>query len=334
MGKGFKHLKTQIVHKPGAHIRSSPIGMPSLDKMPLISLVNSRGGGKTTLASHIARTYNDCPQEVEPGKPVFDRFFILSPTYEQNEHVWKFLSIDTDDVYLEPTQAAINDIMSKIEEDFEDYKEYKEQIKRFDNCMKQIKSEKCINSLDIEDLLWMFSIGFKKDSIKNKYDREQPPCFMLIVDDCSHSRLYSGTTNNQFINLCLRNRHYNCMIMNCTQSWKSGMPKALRQNSSIIGIGRLKDEHLIKDIYDEVSDDLSWPEFRPLFEKGTEDPYTFFMILQDFPREEGKYRKNLDEILSPAMLKNGFEGTKGAEAGRCRAGRGGGKAQQVEGVGN
>ena len=89
------------------------------------------------------------------------------------------------------------------------------------------------------------------------------------------------------------------MIMNLTQSWKTGMPRALRQNSSMIGIGRIKDEHLIKDIYDEVSDDLTFNEFRPMFEKGTDEPHSFFMMLQDFPRTEGKYRKNLDQILSP-----------------------------------
>jgi hypothetical protein len=304
MPRGFSKLKTQVVHKPNAHIRDSPDGMPKLDKMPLISLVNSRGGGKTTLASHIARTYNDYPQSQEPTKPVFDRVFVVSPTYEMNIHAWRFLPIDNNDVYLEPTQEAINDVMGKIEDDFEDYKKFKDGRKRFDEIMKQIKSEKNINTLDFDDLMFMMDIGFKRENIVNKYDRELPPCFMLLIDDCSHSRLYSGGTNNRFINLCLRNRHYNCMIMNCTQSWKTGMPRALRQNSSIIGIGRIKDEHLIKDIYDECSDDLTYEEFRPLFEKGTEDPHDFFMMLQDFPREEGKYRKNLDIILSPTMIKN------------------------------
>ena len=302
MPRTFRNLKTQVVHKKNSHIRNSPEGMPKLDKMPLISLVNSRGGGKTTLASHIARTYNDYPQQVEPGKPVFDRVFVVSPTYEMNRHCWDFLPIEPDDVYLEPTQDAINDVMTNIEDDFEDYKKFKDDRKRFDKVMEQIKSERNITTLDFDDLMFMMELSFKRENITNKYDREMPPCFMLIIDDCSHSRLYTGGTNNKFINLCLRNRHYNCMIMNMTQSWKSGMPKALRQNSSIIGIGRLKDEHLIKDIYDEVSDDLRFDEFRPMFEKATDEPYSFFMLLQDFPRNEGKYRKNLDQILSPENI--------------------------------
>ena len=51
--KVLKHLTLNPIHKPQAHIRESPDGLPTLDKAPLLSACGSRGSGKSMTLSNI-----------------------------------------------------------------------------------------------------------------------------------------------------------------------------------------------------------------------------------------------------------------------------------------
>ena len=53
------------------------------------------------------------------------------------------------------------------------------------------------------------------------------PSLLLIVDDMSHSQIYSTSRQNPFINLCLRHRHINhgkgITIFLAAQTFRSGI---------------------------------------------------------------------------------------------------------------
>ena len=69
---------------------------------------------------------------------------------------------------------------------------------------------------------------------------------------------------------------------------------------------RIYDQKLIDDIYQEVSNDLTIDEWKKLFEYATdgEDGHSHLTIFFDMPKNEGKYRKNLNEIISIDDVKN------------------------------
>tara|TARA_Y100000004_G_C8597697_1_gene279220 strand:- start:211 stop:408 length:198 start_codon:yes stop_codon:yes gene_type:complete len=59
-------------------------------------------------------------------------------------------------------------------------------------------------------------------------------------------------------------------------------------------------------MYDEISNDLTFEEWDKLFRFCTsdEDGHSFLCIMFDLPKNNGKYRKNLNYIINPDDLKN------------------------------
>ena len=293
----IKHLELDPIHKPNAHIRESPPGLPSLDKSPLISACGSRGSGKSMSITNLLRLYQDYPQK--DGKKTWDRVFVISPTYEENKHYWKFLNIDDDDVHGNPTINSVMDVVNKIDTDIEEYKEYLAKKKLAIKVIQKLM-EHGIERLTDKELLFLYEINFNINNITWKYDREVPPMFCLIIDDCSHSKIFSNSGNNKFSNLALRNRHKNCTIAMMVQSYKGGVPKFLRSgNLSCLMLWRIYDQKLIEEIYNEVSNDLTKEEWQRLFTFATvgDGGHNHLTILFELPINEGKYRKNLSEII-------------------------------------
>ena len=269
-----------------------------------MSACGSRGSGKSMTMTNLLRLYQDYPQK--DGKKTWDRVFVISPTFEENMHYWDFLKIDEDDAYLNPAISSVNNVVAKIEEDIELYKEYLEKKEQAIIILKKLMKVG-MEALSERELLLLYSINFDIKNVKWKYDREVPPCFCLIIDDCSHSKIFSNSGTNKFSNLALRNRHKNTTIAMMVQSYKTGVPKFLRQgNLSCLMLWRIYDQKLIDDIYQEVSNDLTIDEWKKLFEYATdgEDGHSHLTIFFDMPKNEGKYRKNLNEIISIDDVKN------------------------------
>ncbi len=61
--KVLKHLTLDPIHKPSAHIRASPPGLPTLDKAPLLSACGSRKKKKSMTMTNLLRLYQDYPQK-------------------------------------------------------------------------------------------------------------------------------------------------------------------------------------------------------------------------------------------------------------------------------
>ena len=296
--KILKNLETTPIHKPNSHIRESPNGLPDLDKSPLLSFVGHRGSGKSMSCTNLLKLYQEYPQ-LDGGK-TWDRVFIISPTAEQNMHYWKFLDVDEDDIFIDPTISAVNEVVKRIDDDNLDYKEYLAKKKIAQKVLDKFKKFGDEVLTDAEVLL-LYEINFDMKNVKCKYGRNTPPMFCLIIDDASHTKIYSNSGANKFSNLTLRNRHKNCTIAMLVQSYKSGVPKFLRQgNLSVLCLWRIYDQKLIDDIYQEVSNDLTKQEWEALFKyaTGDEDGHSFLCIMFDMKKNEGKYRKNLNEIIN------------------------------------
>lgn len=128
------------------------------------------------------------------------------------------------------------------------------------------------------------------------------PVPLLFIDDCSHSPIYAPSRSNPLVNLTLRHRHlggqgYGLSIQFAVQTFKSGVPKALRQNTMQFLIFKTNDSGTILDIYEEVGAFCVKEEFLSLYNQAIEDKHDFLCIDLNAKDESRIFRRNWDTFL-------------------------------------
>jgi PhoH-like protein len=248
----------------------------------LCGFIGMRGSGKTYAMVNLANKYLD--------EGSFTRVFIISPTYESNP-IFHILHADDDDVYSNPLAATrdINDILKKCKQDYEDYESYEFYMKAYNKWKKG-------KTLQLDE----------HTTLENNNYEEPPeiprPSPLLIIDDMSHSDLYSTSRQNPFINLCLRHRHINhgtgITIFLAAQTFLSGIPKALRQNIQQYFIWPTKDTTQLDAIYHEVANLVQRDDFIKMYEQATRDPHSFLTIDNNPTHPSLQFRRNFNIYLT------------------------------------
>eukprot|EP01041_Mallomonas_annulata_P008685 gene8685-17935_t len=201
----------------------------------LIAFIGHRGSGKTHALVNLAKRYLD--------EGSFTRVFCISPTFESNP-VFHILGIKKEDVYsnLHNSIAAIEDILAKCKTDSDDFDDYEAYM----NAYRKWKRGK---NLKLDEHTMLENNDFQKPP---EIPRPSP---LIVIDDMSHSDIYSTSRQNPFINLCLRHRHINhgkgCSIFMCVQNFRSGIPLALRQNLQVMCIWPTHDSGQLEAIFHE-----------------------------------------------------------------------------------
>jgi hypothetical protein len=266
-----KHKKIKVPHAPK-------------ELFPLHTLcafIGMRGSGKTHAMVNLARKY------LNEGS--FTRVFIISPTYESNP-IFHVLHIDREDVYsnLHTSLQDINDILKKCKKDSDDYDDYHDYMKAYIKWKRNIK-------LNLDERTMLENTNYQKPP---EVPRPSP---LLIVDDMSHSDIYSTSRQNPFINLCLRHRHINhgkgITIFLAAQTFRSGIPLALRQNIQQYFIWPTKDETQLEAIYHEVANLIDHDTFLKLYKKATQNTHDFITIDNNPPHPLLQFRRNFDTFL-------------------------------------
>jgi len=128
------------------------------------------------------------------------------------------------------------------------------------------------------------------------------PVPLLFIDDCSHSPIYSPGRDNPLVNLTLRHRHiggqgYGVSIQFAVQTFKSGVPKALRQNTMQFLIFKSNDISNILDIYQEVGAFCTEEEFLRLYSLAIQGKHDFLLIDLNAKDDARVFRRNWDTLL-------------------------------------
>jgi hypothetical protein len=261
-----------------------PYSPPELFTLHMLAaFIGNRGSGKTHAMVSLARKY------IEEGS--FNRVFIISPTYESNP-IFHVLHAEEEDVYtdLHGAAKALDDILAKCAQDDKDYRDFCKYKKAYERW-------KMDKTLTYEQQVILQN---------NQYAKPPPnipaPSPLLILDDMSHSDIYSTSRSNAFINLCLRHRHINkgrgISIFMATQTFRTGLPKALRQNVTQMFIWPTKDQTQRDAIYHEIANLVDKEEFESLYDEATKEPHSFLTIDSNAPHPSLQFRKNFDTYLS------------------------------------
>ena len=244
----------------------TPKVAPNLFKLhTLAAFIGPRGSGKTNAAVLLARRYLD------DGS--INRTFIISPTIDSNS-------------ILASVKASV--------EEYEETKAYNNIWKRWKLYVKGKGP-----ALTIPEFNIMENNNFKA---RPKLPRPSP---LLIIDDMSHSDLYTPSKKNSFINLCLRHRHLykvGISIFMLVQTFKTGIPKCLRQNIQQFFLWPTHDMSQLDSMYEEFANLCTYEDFIYMFKKATKERHNFMTIDLNAPDPLLQFRKNFDEIIIPPEL--------------------------------
>lgn len=193
----------------------------------LLIAIGKRGSGKTVAITSLLHNLKK--------DKALDRLFVITPTWESNKGAFEGLPVDEEDVFHEPTDEAIEEVVKRVMQEKKDLEDYKEKVKlkrRMEAALRQMKSDDDVDSVDPELLLAAFHSGI--------LDQEEPehkwggkaPVLALFIDDSVGSKMLGS---RPFLNFCLRHRHVGAglgvSVIMASQAYTTqvgGLPKAIR----------------------------------------------------------------------------------------------------------
>lgn len=270
------------------------------------------GSGKTNAMILEARRYLDHGS--------FNRVFVMSPTYDTNTAFLALPEVRDEDVYRDHVnvQRSVGDIMQAIKEAVKQWKSYlliKDVMERKAKGQQLTqREEELYNSMAGRELI--------------PVDRPSP---LIIIDDLSHSNLFSPSPSNPFINLVLRHRHLEgvgATIFFCCQTFKGGITKALRTGAvRQFHIFPCHDATQLQAIYQEAGSMVTKDEFDNVYRRAIAGDDHNFLTIDTQPQGETlalrrahRFRRNFDTFLvAPATVIQAEEVDEGEPDGRERA---------------
>ncbi len=269
----------------------SPETSPALFKLhTLAAFIGPRGSGKTNAVVLLAKRYLD------DGS--INRVYIISPTYDSNR-IFDLLHPQPEDIFknMHSCLSDIQTIVASVKEDVDEYeanKAYNEIWKRW----KRFEAGKG-PPLKTHEYNLMENNQFKK---RPTIPRPSP---LLIIDDMSHSDLYTPSKKNSFINLCLRHRHLfkvGLSIFMLVQTFKTGIPKCLRQNIQQFFLWPTHDMSQLESMYDEFANLCTKEDFMDMYVRATKTPHSFMTVDMNASDPLLRFRKCFDTILLPETM--------------------------------
>jgi len=247
----------------------------------MAAFVGQCGSGKTNAATLLALPYF--------AEGYFTNVYIISPTIENNQ-IFFTLGLKDEDVYSDfnNPDVALQDVLRKVDELAVAYKD-KLLYKKAYQAYKKGKETYAMRVLLTEKRF-------------EKPEEAVRPVPLLILDDLSHSRVYSTSRQNPMVNLALRHRHISegigISIFMLVQNFKS-VPRALRQNISVFAIFRTEDVGQLEEIYEELAGTVTLDEFLSAFYEATKDSKHDFLAIDRFNGDfQHTFRKNWDQYIT------------------------------------
>ncbi len=250
--------------------------------------VGNVGSGKTNATTLLIQEYFDYG--------TYNELYIISPTFEYNASL-QTLKPKPENVYTNAREglAAIEDISKKtkiLAKEYFDEVKYKLSYKRWKEGNPTFDDE------------YVLAVQQHRKPIKHL----QWPSPCLIIDDMSHSNIYSSG-HNAFSNLVLRHRHLHHIgisIFMLVQTFTTGAPKALRQNTRQFLIWKTHDQTQLKVMYDSLASRVTFDVFMAVYKKAIEGSnHNFLTIDMTAPDDNKVFRRNFDEfLLVENLIKN------------------------------
>lgn len=270
---------------------------PSRESNPPLFLIPTRPGDIYTDIDNSIEALTAIIQQVEADAQWYKE---MTDTYSKayRKYLKKGMNVSKLDKkvvsYLRSMQRVIHDYYTSLEE-LHKQMEPKSRYIEYILLRKPNEPDKMITSI-----------------LGSRYDDNHPwffpppslpkPVPLLFIDDCSHSPIYATNRSNPLVNLTLRHRHiggagFGVSIQFAVQTFKTGVPKALRQNTMQFMIFKTNDLSVVNDIYEEVGAFCTKEEFLQLYFQAIQSDHDFLCIDVNAKDEKRIFRRGFDTFL-------------------------------------
>ena len=279
---------TEVKCKP----KRTPPTPPHLPKLPLLAgAFGVCKSGKSNALVNLIKAYTDA------GSINF--LYCISPTYHSNASLQTLPFIDERrktekeekanyrfyetsvskratkqafvGIFTDPNTsvAALETIIRHIKQKNKEYKDeqaYKKLHKKWQKGVLRLTAEE-----------WSY---LDKEEFRDPIDVPWPQPG-IFIDDMTHTPLMANSLNNVLSHLSLHHRHLDGVgvsIFQAFQTFKSGMPRVVRTNMSLIMLFPTCNMKEIEEIYAEVSNNITFDTFKKMLFEATKETHGFLMI--------------------------------------------------------
>ena len=262
-------------------------------------IVGQRTAGKSYLASKILAQAKK--------EKTFDIIYCITPSFNSNQaYFGKY--IDEENVY-EPTNDSISKVIAQVEADRDAWEEYLVEKEMYEKYKKDLRDKKYSFTFDevvaIENMGWLDG---KKPTWK--YEREEPPKSLLILDDClSSPAILQSSGLNRIATL---NRHIAplkenhkersacglaVIILSQTYRMQNGVGRVLRENLSELTLFLNRQEKQVEAIKEELANVVQVELFEKAYAYATKQKFGNLTVSFKPKCPTMTFRKNLNELI-------------------------------------
>jgi hypothetical protein len=308
-GKGKTHAATNLMkfHMENGYFTRIYCISPTYESNEVLHVLPIREGDIYTTYYQAGQAINDIVKKVKEDVSLYKNQFVYAKKYKQFEEAKKqgvaysdMQKKDRD--YMEEMQTKIAMMYMDLQIRME-YMEDKLTPADRNMAMKaefpvatQNPMMSAMNNpmMDIQNWpVFMFPFEIVK------------PAPVLFIDDMSHSDIYSTSRVNPLVNLCLRHRHlggagFGVSIYFAVQTFKTGVPKALRNNCQQFFLFKGSDISVLDSMYEEFGGLCTRDQFDELYVEaiGSDPSSHHFLTVDknasDFTRV---FRRDFNQIL-------------------------------------
>ena len=270
-------------------------------KQPCLQMiVGQRTSGKSFLTSKIL-------EQADKDK-TFDVIYIITPSFNSNKaYFGKYIKEQN---VFEPIKSSVMEVIKLVEADRNEWEDFLTRKKQYEKYKKDIKHKRILSFND-NDLIYYLDAGFLDDKKPEwKYETEEPPKSLLILDDCLGSQAIMQSSG--LVKLATLNRHIAplkedhsgrsacglaVIILVQTYKMNSGIGRALRENVSLLTLFKNKQEKQLNSIKEELANVVDLELFDTAYEHATAEKYGNLTV--DFVPKclTHTFRKNLNELI-------------------------------------
>jgi hypothetical protein len=240
-----------------------------------------------------------------------DRILMISPTYASNVEIWKDL-VDEDDVFEEMDNSSVQKVIDIVEAEAKEWFQYEKQIELWKKWKQLMKRDKPIENIDPKLMIEFLEYGIidmEENGLEPQSKYGHRPVLHLICDDCQSSKLFVPSTKNKLLNATIRHRHLgfglglSMWFLVQNYSTNSGVPRSIRDNSTVLILFPMKNSNSIVKVIQEVGGNIDEETFNKVYHEAThDDPHNFLVIEFSPNKKKYTFRKCWDTILIPEEL--------------------------------
>lgn len=285
--------------------KRTPITPPNMPNLPLMALFcGVCKSGKTVAMINLLMGYIN--------KGIINLVYCISPTYDSNASLQTVPFVDETKsvkdggggkvakkgyrgIYTDPDTCIqdINSILAHIKKKQGEW-EFEEKYKEAYRKWRATKDNMGTLAMTADEYTMLSNEGYRPS-------KDIPwPVPAIFIDDMTHTDIASDSKKNPFNNLSLKYRHIHSLgvtIVAAYQTFKTGMPRVVRKNLSMVCLFATTNLDEIEALYKEIGNNVTFETFKAMFFKATELPFGFLMIDKWANDDKRQYHINFDKVF-------------------------------------